>query len=74
MAFFKRKHKKLAKYNYKSLQDCYHSTEIGLRKAVASGDEKAMRKAMGQHQMVEYALLYRNSPEFRNRKYKKRKK
>lgn len=69
MAFFKRKHKKFAKCNYKTLQDGYRASEIGLQRAVASGDEKAMRKAMETHQTFEYALLFRNTPEFR-RKHK----
>ena len=61
MSFFKKKHKKFAKCSFKSLQQGYHSSEIGLRKAVASGDEKAMRKAMKTHQVFEYALLYKGS-------------
>ena len=46
MAFFKREHKKLAKYNTVVLKDCYRQTEIGLRNATASGDEKAIKTAM----------------------------
>ncbi len=68
MAFFKRKHKKFAKCDYKTLQKGYHASEIGLQRAVASGDEKAMRKAMEAHQCFEYALLYRNTPEFRKKR------
>ena len=67
MSFFKRKHKKYANMNYKDLQELYHHTETGLKNAVASGDEKAMKKAMACHQTVEYSLLYRNSPEFKNK-------
>ena len=45
MSFFKRKDKKLAKEcTYNTLQEGYRQTEIGLKKACASGDEKAIRK------------------------------
>lgn len=67
MAFFNRKHKKFARCNYKILKKGYHASEISLQRAVASGDEKAMRKAMETHQAFEYALLYRNTPEFRSK-------
>ena len=72
MAFFKKEHKKLAKYNTTILKDCYRQTEIGLRNATASGNEKAIRTAMKRHQLVEYALLYKNTPEYK-RKIKRRK-
>lgn len=65
MGFFSRKHKNYAKCNYKTLQDGYYASEIGLKKAVASGNEKAMHKAMKQHQLFEYALLYKNTPEYK---------
>lgn len=67
MSFFKRKHKSFAKCSIKSLQQGYHASELGLRKAVASGDEKAMHKAMKTHQIFEYALLYKNSPEYKKK-------
>ena len=67
MSFFKRKHKKYSKCSYGTLQQGYHASEIGLRKAVASGDEKAMRKAMKVHQVFEYALLYKGSPEYKKK-------
>ena len=67
MSFFKHKHKKFAKCDYKTLQQGYHSSEIGLHKAVASGDEKAMRKSMKTHQVFEYALLYKGSPEYKKK-------
>ena len=70
MAFFKREHKKLAKYNTAILKDCYLQTEIGLRNATASGDEKAIRTAMKRHQLVEYALLYKNTPEYKSKRRK----
>lgn len=72
MAFFKRKHKKYAKCTYKTLVDAYHATENGLKNAVASGDEKVMKKAMYNHQIFEYALLYRNSKEFKEKQRRKK--
>lgn len=72
MAFFKREHKKLAKYNTAVLKDCYRQTEIGLRNATSSGDEKAIRTAMKKHQLVEYALLYKNTPEYKSKRRKRK--
>lgn len=74
MAFFKRKEKKLAKCSYSTLQEGYKATEIGLKRACASGDEKAMHKAMKNHQAFEYALLYRSTPESKKKMAKKYKK
>ena len=73
MSFFKREHKRLARSSYKDLQECYHDTELGLQQASRAGDEKALRKAMENHRAVEYALLYRNTPEFRKTQNKRRK-
>lgn len=72
MAFFKREHKKLAKYNTAVLKDCYRQTEIGLKNATATGNEKAIKTAMKRHQLVEYALLYKNTPEYRNKRRKRK--
>ena len=72
MSFFKRKDKKLAKEcPYNTLQEGYRRTEIGLKKACASGDEKAIRKAMHNHQRFEYALLYKSTPEYKEKVRKK---
>lgn len=65
MSFFKREHKKLASCSYGVLNKCYHVSERNLKFAVASGDENKMRDAMSRHQLFEYAMLYRNSPEFK---------
>lgn len=70
MSFFKRRDKKLAKTSSAVLRNCYEYTEIGLKKAVASGDEKAMKQAMRKHRDVEYAMLYQNTPEFKKKKKK----
>lgn len=72
MAFFKREHKKMAECSFSTLQKGYQASEIGLQRAVKSGNEKAMKKAMKQHQTFEYGLLYKQSPEYRERKYGKR--
>ena len=72
MSFFKRKDKKLAKEcPYNTLQEGYRRTEIGLKKACASGDEKAIRKAMDNHRRFEYALLYKSTPEYKAKVRKK---
>lgn len=62
----------MAKYNTAVLKGCYRQTEIGLRNATASGDEKAIRTAMKRHQLVEYALLYKNTPEYKNKRRKRK--
>ena len=72
MAFFNKEHKKLAKYNTTVLKDCYRQTEIALRNATVSGNEKAIRTAMKKHQLVEYALLYKNTPEYKNKRRKRK--
>ena len=72
MAFFKKEHKKMAECSTKTLQECYRHTEIGLQNATASGDEKAIRTAMKRHQLVEYALLYKNTPEYKNKRRKRK--
>lgn len=71
MGFFNRTHKKLAKSNSKDLQYLYNITELGLKNAAAAGNEKTIREAMQKHQIVEYALLYKNTPEYKNKFYKK---
>lgn len=67
MSFFNRRQKKLAlacKYN--QLQEAYHESEKDLRMASRSGNEKLLRKAMKQHGDFEYALLFKNTPEYKN--------
>ena len=71
MGFFKREHKRLANVNYKDLQECYHITEENLKSAVKSGNEKEMKRAMKEHQQIEYALLYKNSSEYKKKKFNK---
>ena len=68
---FTKLHKDLAKANYKDLVRCYNATEIGLKRACRTGDKKVMDKAMANHQAFEYAMLYRQTPEFKNKRRKK---
>ncbi len=68
MAFFKLEHILLANHNRQALQEYYRHTEEELRKAVKTGDERKMQKAMENHQSVEYALLYQESPEYLKKK------
>lgn len=67
MAFFKEEHKKLARFGQTALNEYYKHTEKELVNATKSGDEKSIKKAMKRHQLVEYALLYTNMPEFKNK-------
>ena len=68
---FSRKEKKVANGTYKSLVDEYAKTEIDLKRACRIGDKKAMDAAMANHKTIEYALLYRETPEFRKKRSKK---
>ena len=69
MAFFKKIHKRIAMYNSKeSLEQAYHLSEMNLKKASLSGNEKLLKTAMKEHGNLEYALLYQNSPEFKKRR------
>lgn len=73
MGFFKLKHKLLAKKPTSYLQQQYSKSEQNLVRASSTGDEKLIKKAMKEHGNYEYALLYKNTPEFKNKiKNKKR--
>ena len=72
MAFFKKIHKRLALTNSKgSLEQAYHRSEENLRKASYSGNEKLLKKAMKSHGNYEYAMLYKNTPEYKVKRRKK---
>ena len=64
---FTKEHKKIAlsDCSYDYLMKKYLSSERDLRKACRTGDSVAMSDAMKIHQKYEYALLYRNTPDFR---------
>ncbi|MBQ4558660.1 MAG: hypothetical protein IJA61_04730 [Clostridia bacterium] len=70
MGFFTAKHKSMARNNsMEDLQKGYKSSEYALRVASYKGDKKALKEAMKVHGNFEYAMLYRNTPEFnKNRK------
>ncbi len=72
MGFFTGKQKKMASNcSFYDLQRGYQNADIALERASYSGNQKALKKAMEEHRQFEYALLYRNTPEFK-RKHKKR--
>lgn len=69
MGFFSRRQKRLArKYTASELKSCYHYSENELKEATESGDKKALKRAMKVHGNVEYAMLYKNTPEYKNRR------
>ena len=68
MAFFTAKHKKMAKRcSRQELQAGYNRSELNLERASYSGDPKELKKAMREHGNYEYALLYRNTPQFKRK-------
>lgn len=72
MAFFKKIHKRLALTNSnESLEQAYYRSEKKLRKASYSGNEKLLKKAMKIHGNYEYAMLYKNTPEYKVKRRKK---
>ena len=68
MGFFSRRQKRLARnYTASELKDSYHYSENELKEAAASGDKKALKRAMKVHGNVEYAMLYKNTPDYKRR-------
>ena len=75
MGFFSRKQKKIALSTPKErLEKAYHISEQNLKKVAMTGNEKQLRTAMKQHGNFEYAMLYKNTPEYKKKRYKKFKK
>lgn len=71
MGFFSKKQKKLALANSKeSLEKAYHISEQNLKDASRSGNEKWLKTAMKQHGNFEYAMLYKNTPEYKTKRRK----
>lgn len=69
MSFFSRKQKNIAlKNSTLELERAYHKSEQNLKNISCSGDEKLLKKAMKQHGDFEYAMLYQNTPEYREKK------
>ncbi len=73
MGFFSRKQKKMA-FNYTAtrLQQEYHGSEIDLKFASQIGTEKFLKESMKRHKDLEYALLYKNTPEYLKKVSKKK--
>ena len=73
MAFFTRKQKQLAiSCNRANLEKAYRVSEKKIKTVSKSGNIKQLKIAMKQHGNYEYALLYKNTPEYK-RKIKRRK-
>ena len=69
MGFFNSRHKRLArKYTVSELKDGYRYSESELREVAQSGDKQALKRAMKVHGNFEYALLYKNTPEYNKRR------
>ena len=69
MGFFTLRHKRLArKYSVGELKSGCSDSESALRMASYSGDKKALKRAMKVHGNFEYALLYKNTPEYNKRR------
>lgn len=72
MGFFTGKQKKMAKKcSLYDLQRGYQNADLALERASYSGNQKELKNAMKEHRKYEYALLYRNTPEFK-KKFRKR--
>ena len=72
MGFFTGKQKKMAKKcSFYDLQRGYQNSDLALERASYSGNQKELKNAMKEHRKYEYALLYRNTPEFK-KKFRKR--
>ena len=68
MGFFTRKQKKMAKCcSTQELVYGYERSELALERASYSGSQKKLKEAMKQHGDYEYALLYKNTPEYKKR-------
>ncbi len=66
MGFFTSKQKRMAKKcSLNQLRQGYEQADLRLERASYSGDAKELNKAMKEHRQYEYALLYRNTPEYK---------
>lgn len=71
MAFFTGEQKKMAKKcSISELQRGYERADFALERASYNGDKKGLKEAMKEHRKYEYALLYRNTPEYKKRRKK----
>ncbi len=58
------------KCSIQELQRGYERADFALERASYNGDKKGLKEAMKEHQKYEYALLYRNTPEFKRKRKK----
>lgn len=71
MGFFTMKQKRMAKKcSVRDLQIGYQNSDFALERASYAGDKKGLKEAMKEHRKYEYALLYRNTPEFKKKRRK----
>ncbi|MBR4003592.1 MAG: hypothetical protein IKM43_00620 [Clostridia bacterium] len=71
MGFFTKTHKEMAKTkSLKQLQIGYKNSEEALIDASFKGDKKALKHAMKIHGRYEYAILFRNTPQYKKCKKK----
>jgi hypothetical protein len=69
VGFFTAKQKRLARNcSFKELENGYRDSESALRMAAYKGDQKMLKQAMKVHGNYEYALLYKNTPEYNKRR------
>ena len=68
MGFFSVKQKRMAKKcSIQELVAGYDNSDFALERASYNGDKKALKQAMREHRKYEYALLYRNTPQFKKK-------
>lgn len=66
--FFNRKQKRLAlKTSTSNLQQAYSLSEARLRDVAKTGNAKQLKQAMSEHGLYEYALLYKATPEYKQK-------
>lgn len=58
------------KCSIQELQRGYERADFALERASYNGDKKGLKQAMKEHRKYEYALLYRNTPEFKRKRKK----
>ncbi len=58
------------KCSIQELQRGYERADFALERASYNGDKKGLKEAMKEHRKYEYALLYRNTPEFKRKRKK----
>lgn len=70
---FTREQKMLAKkYSYSDLANMYIGSEKYLQHCAYKGDKKGLKDTMKLHKNYEYALLYKNTPEYKNKRRKRK--